>query len=182
MNRLSYIIYGDSIFTGRTFIWDFAFLMMQRRPLLRWGYKSFWLMGTDASSVVEAPGFVKLMPSAHYYDTMLKLGNVGYILLIMFIITTFRAVGRVADRNLRRAWLSLALFSIIYDYLESLWMRGLEFVSVVFVIVAVEIGRYHLRGQVRRTRRGPKGEAVRVLLKRGVGRTTPVRHGRIAYD
>src|SRR5262249_33280335 len=34
MNRLSYMIYGDSTFTGRTIIWDFAFYMMQRRPLL----------------------------------------------------------------------------------------------------------------------------------------------------
>jgi O-antigen ligase len=146
MNRLSYIIYGDSTFTGRTIIWDFAFYMMQRRPLLGWGYQSFWLVGTDAPSVVEAPGFVKMMPNAHngYYDTMLELGNVGYLLLLMFIIVTLHAVGRVADRSLRRAWLvlSLALFIIIYNYLESLWMRGFEFLWVVFVIVTVEIGRY----------------------------------------
>jgi O-antigen ligase len=146
MNRLSYIIYGDSTFTGRTIIWDFAFVMMQRRPLLGWGYQSFWLVGTDAPSVVEAPGFVKMMPNAHngYYDTMLELGNVGYILLLVFIIATLHAVGRVADRNFRRAWLvlSLALFIIIYNYLESLWMRGFEILWVVFVIVTVEIGRY----------------------------------------
>jgi O-antigen ligase len=146
MNRLSYIIYGDSTFTGRTIIWDFAFYMMQRRPHLGWGYQSFWLVGIDAPSVVEAPGFVKMMPNAHngYYDTMLELGNVGYILLLMFIIATLHAVGRMADRNLHRAWLvlSLALYIIIYNYLESLWMRGYECLWVVFVIITVEIGRY----------------------------------------
>jgi O-antigen ligase len=146
MNRVSYIIYGDSTFTGRTIIWDFAFYMMERRPHLGWGYQSFWLVGIDAPSVVEAPGFVKMMPNAHngYYDTMLELGNVGYMLLLIVIIATLHAVGRVADRNPRRAWLvlSLALFIIIYNYLESMWMRGFEFLWVVFVIVIVEIGRY----------------------------------------
>ena len=139
-------MYGDSTFTGRTIIWDFAFYMMERRPHLGWGYQSFWLVGIDAPSVVEAPGFVKMMPNAHngYYDTMLELGNVGYMLLLIFVIATLHAVGRVADRSPRRAWLvlSLALFIIIYNYLESMWMRGFEFLWVVFLIVTVEIGRY----------------------------------------
>jgi O-antigen ligase len=146
MGRLSYMMYGDSTFTGRTIIWDFAFYMMERRPHLGWGYQSFWLVGIDAPSVVEAPGFVKMMPNAHngYYDTMLELGNVGYMLLLIFVIATLHAVGRVADRSPRRAWLvlSLALFIIIYNYLESMWMRGFEFLWVMFVIVTVEIGRY----------------------------------------
>jgi O-antigen ligase len=146
MNRVSSIIYGDPTFTGRTIIWDFADYMVQRRPVLGWGYQSFWLVGTDAPSIIEAPGFVKFMPNAHngYYDTMLELGNVGYILLLVFIIVTLHAVGRVADRNPRRAWLllSLALFIIIHNYLESTWMRGFEFLWVVFVVVTVEINRY----------------------------------------
>jgi exopolysaccharide production protein ExoQ len=168
MNRVSYIIYGDSTFTGRTIIWDFALYMMQRRPILGWGYQSFWLVGTDAPSVVEAPGFVKIMPNAHngYYDTMLELGNVGYALLLSFIIATLHAIGRVADRNPRRAWLvlSLALFIIIYNYLESTWMRGSEFLWVVFVVVTVEISRYQqplprtcAAHGTRTTRRGSRG-------------------------
>jgi exopolysaccharide production protein ExoQ len=146
MNRVSYIIYGDSTFTGRTIIWDFANYEIARRPLLGWGYQSFWLVGLDAPSVVEAPGFVKYMPNAHngYRDTMLEMGYVGYTLLLMFIIATLHAIGRVADSDPARAWLvlSLAIFIIVYNYLESLWMRGFEFLWVVFVILAVEIARY----------------------------------------
>ena len=69
MNRLSYILYGDSTFTGRTIIWDFANYEIARRPLLGWGYQSFWLVGPDAPSIVDAPGWVKAMPNAHngYY-------------------------------------------------------------------------------------------------------------------
>jgi exopolysaccharide production protein ExoQ len=146
LNRVSYILYGDSTFTGRTIIWDFASYEIAQRPLLGWGYQSFWLVGSDAPSVVEAPGFVRNMPNAHngYYDTTLEMGYVGYTFLVIFIIATLHAVGRVADRDPARGWqvLSLALFIIIYNYLESLWMRGFEFLWVVFVILAVEIARY----------------------------------------
>ena len=134
--RLSYMLYGDLTFTGRTIIWDFANYEIDRRPLLGWGYQSFWLVGPDAPSIVDAPGWVKTMPNAHngYYDTMLEMGYVGLALLVTFIIATLHAIGRVADRDPARAWLvlSLALFIIFYNFLESLWMRGFEFLWVVF--------------------------------------------------
>jgi exopolysaccharide production protein ExoQ len=146
VNRLSYMLYGDSTLTGRTIIWDFANLEIARRPLLGWGYQSFWLVGPDAPSVLDAPGWVKTMPNAHngFYDTTLELGYVGYYLLLVFILTTIHAIGRVAQRDRARAWvmLSLLLYIICFNYLESLWMRGFEFLWVVFLIVAAEVGRY----------------------------------------
>ena len=71
------MLYGDSTFTGRTVIWDFAQLEIGRSPLVGWGYQSFWLVGPGAPSVVDGPGWVKMMPNAHngYYDTMLELGT-----------------------------------------------------------------------------------------------------------
>ena len=87
-----------------------------------------------------------MMPNGHngYYDTMLDLGYLGLALLLVFIVATLHAIGRVADRDPAQAWLvlSLALFIIFYNFLERLWMHGFEFLWVVFVIVAAEIGRY----------------------------------------
>ena len=119
---------------------------IDRSPIVGWGYQSFWLVGPGAPSVTDAPGWVKMMPNAHngYYDTMLEMGYIGLALLLAFIIATLHAIGRVADRDPARAriLLSLALFVIMYNFLESLWMRGFEFLWVVFVIVAADIGRY----------------------------------------
>jgi O-antigen ligase len=144
-NRLSYMLFGDSSFTGRTMIWDFASQMIDLRPLLGWGYQSFWWVGPGGPSI-SAPGFVKNMPNAHngYYDTMLEMGYVGFALLLIFILATLHAIGRVADRDPARARLvlSLALYIILHNFLESLWMRGFEFLWVVFMIVTAEIGRY----------------------------------------
>src|SRR5439155_15785538 len=72
IERISYMLYGDSSLTGRTVIWDFANYEIGRSPLVGWGYQSFWLV-PDSPAVVDAPGWVKMMPNAHngYYDTML---------------------------------------------------------------------------------------------------------------
>jgi exopolysaccharide production protein ExoQ len=53
--RISYILYGDPTFTGRSIIWDFVEAEIEHRPLLGWGYQSFWLVGPDAPSIVNAP-------------------------------------------------------------------------------------------------------------------------------
>jgi exopolysaccharide production protein ExoQ len=143
INRVSYMLYGDPTFTGRTIIWDFANYEIGRRPLLGWGYQSFWLAGRDAPSITDAPGWVKTMPNAHngYLDTMIEMGYIGFSFLLAFIITTLHAIGRLADRDPVRAWivLSLALFVIITNGLESSWMRGFEMVWVLFLILAAEI-------------------------------------------
>jgi exopolysaccharide production protein ExoQ len=146
IERIAYMLYGDSSLTGRTIIWDFANYEIARRPLQGWGYQSFWLAGPGAPSIVDAPGWVKTMPDAHngYVDTKLELGYVGLAFLLVFIVATLHGVGRMADRNLARAWLvlSLALFVIAYNFFESLWMRGYEFLWVLFLVLAAETARY----------------------------------------
>ncbi len=86
------------------------------------------------------------MPNAHngYLDTTLEMGYVGLALLTVFILATLHGIGRVADREPRRAWLllSLAFYIMITNGLESVWMRGFEMLWVVFLILAAEIGRY----------------------------------------
>jgi exopolysaccharide production protein ExoQ len=159
--RLSYILYGDSSLTGRTVIWDFADSEIARSPLVGWGYQSFWLV-PNSPAVFEAPGWVKSMPNAHngYIDTKLEMGYIGLAFLLAFIIATLHAIGRVADRDPARARLvlSLVLFIILYNFFESLWMRGFEFLWVVFVIVAAEIGRYWRPFPVRSAGYKPRSE------------------------
>jgi exopolysaccharide production protein ExoQ len=163
--RLSYMLYGDSSLSGRSIIWEFASKEIELKPLLGWGYQSFWLAGPDAPSVVDAPGFVKVMPNAHngYYDTMLEMGYVGYALLLIFIITTLHGIGRVAERAPARAWLllSLALYVIIHNGLESTWMRAFDLMWVVFVMVATETGRHWQLLPLKRVAYAPRTPPLR---------------------
>ncbi|MCO5131919.1 MAG: O-antigen ligase family protein [Xanthobacteraceae bacterium] len=158
--RISNILYGDPTFTGRATIWEFVESEISHRPLLGWGYQSFWLAGPDAPSIVNAPGWVKDMPNGHngYLDIKVELGYVGYVLFLGFILTSLHAIGRIAERAPVRAWiiLTLALQVIITNGLESIWMRGFEMLWIVFLILAAEIARYRLPVAARAVRRRPK--------------------------
>ncbi len=175
INRVSYILYGDSTFTGRSIIWDFVESEIEHRPLLGWGYQSFWLVGPDAPSILDAPGWVKDMPNGHngYLDVKVELGYAGYALFLAFIFATLHAIGRVADRAPTRAWLllTLALQIIITNGLESIWMRGFEMLWIVFLILVAEIGRYWkpLRAGAARAMRGSRSRSPRT------GRPSPSR-------
>ena len=146
INRISWHLYGNYNLSGRVFIWDFANSEVARKPLLGWGYQSFWLSGPDAPSITDAPGWLKDMPNSHngYLDTKLDMGYVGLTLLVIFLVATLHAIGRVADREPSRAWhlLTLALFIILTNFVETGWMRNYDILWVMFVIVAAETGRY----------------------------------------
>lgn len=164
--RIAYLLTGDSSFTGRTTIWAFSATEIAQRPLLGWGYQSFWLVGADAPSVTEAPGWVKGMPNSHngYYDAILELGYVGLALLLVFLVTTVHVIGRVMNYDYKRAWilLSVALFVMFYDFLETLWLRAFDVSWVVFVLVTVEAARYWRRSQLNVPARQPApGRQVR---------------------
>jgi exopolysaccharide production protein ExoQ len=146
INRISWYLYGNYTLSGRTIIWDFVNFEIARKPLFGWGYQSFWLVGPDGPSAVDGPGWVKGAPSAHngYLDTMVDMGYVGFALLVVFIFTTLFAIGRLADREPARAWslLTVALFVILTNFLETTWMHGTDMMWLIFVIVAAEAGRH----------------------------------------
>src|SRR5262249_24896908 len=48
INRISWHIYGNYTLSGRTLIWDFVNFEIAKKPLLGWGYRSFWLVGPDS--------------------------------------------------------------------------------------------------------------------------------------
>jgi hypothetical protein len=147
IDDVSLLLYDDPSFTGRTTIWAFAIEMIQRHPILGWGYQSFWLVGPDAPSIVEAPGWVATMPHAHngYLDTMLETGFVGLVILLLFILATVHGIGRIAGREPRRAWLSLtlALFIIFTNGLETMFFHAYDMLWLVFLVLAAEPG--HIR-------------------------------------
>jgi O-antigen ligase len=142
-NHISYELYNNYTFSGRTLIWDFVRYEIDRRPLLGWGYQSFWQLGPDGPSAVNGWGWLKMLPHGHngYLDTILEMGYVGFGFLIIFIVATLHAAGRITDRDPARAWLvlSLLLYEIITNFFETTWLRG---GFVVFVFVVAEIGRY----------------------------------------
>jgi len=181
LGLLAYKLYGDSSFSGRTIIWQFEQWEIARKPLLGWGYESFWLV--PGSPAAEAGGWVAGMPNGHngYYDTMLDLGYVGLGFLLVFIFATVHAIGRVADRDLRRAWcvLSLALYVMAQNFLERTWMHGFEFEWLVFLVLAADISRYWQPLPLRRAAHSSRSSRPRSPGP-SPGLQTPPLHGRLS--
>jgi exopolysaccharide production protein ExoQ len=152
-NDLGQTIFHDPTFTGRTSIWAFVGSEIDRRPLLGWGFLAFWLTGPDSVALVDgAPyGWVARMPHSHngYVDIVLQLGYVGLACLIMLISTTVLAVERIAKRDRARSWLllSMIIFIMFNNHLESSFMHGGDFLWVVFVLICADIGQYSLLHQ-----------------------------------
>ncbi len=139
---LSLALFQDATFTGRTFIWSFASEMIARRPVLGWGYQSFWLIGPDAPSVVEAPGFVAIMPTGHngYIDVLLETGWIGLALLTLVILSAFGRMRYFQRKNFSETWfvLSILCFLIFYNVMESSWFRGFDLAWLIFLIVIAD--------------------------------------------
>ena len=144
VNRISWYAFHNYDLSARTDIWWFVNLAIAKRPLLGWGYRSVWLVGPD--SPMQVGGWIEKMPYAHngYLDTMLDTGYIGLVVFLVFIFTTLHAIGRVANRDPARAWLllSIALFSILVNFLETGWMHGGDGLWLMFVVVVAEAGRY----------------------------------------
>jgi exopolysaccharide production protein ExoQ len=169
--KLSYLMYGESTFTGRAFIWDFATYEIEQRPFFGWGYQSFWQVGPSGPAKIDGPGWIKEMPHAHngFLDIRLEVGYIGFAIFLGFLLTTLHACGRLLDLRPSRGWsvLSLAYFVIVNNFLESTWMRGSEFVWVVFLIIVAELARCGASVPPRRQRNiGPVSPAR--APKRGV--------------
>jgi exopolysaccharide production protein ExoQ len=146
VNRISWHTFHNYDLSARTVIWDFVNLEIAKKPLLGWGYRSFWLVGSDSPSLVDTRGWVRMMPEAHngYLDTILDTGHIGLILFLAFIFTTFYAIQRVVNRDPTRGWLllSIALFVVLENFIESGWMRGGDPLWLMFLLVAVDCARY----------------------------------------
>ncbi|MBS0241802.1 MAG: O-antigen ligase family protein [Proteobacteria bacterium] len=146
--RLSYTLYGDSSFTGRTSIWDFVGIEIMKHKWIGWGYRSFWLSGPDAPSLVDGWGWVKTMPHSHngYLDTILDTGYLGYAVMMIFIGATVDAIGRIVDHAPVKSWImmSLALYVMCHNGLESTWFRGADVLWLFFVYLTAEAARCEL--------------------------------------
>ena len=132
-------LFGDPTLTTRTDIWDFAMRMAERRPLLGYGFESFWQAGPESPAAREAPGFIARMPHAHngYIDILLQLGIVGLGLVIVMQFAAFGAADAALRRRFGLGWLCLCLMLLagLRNFMESSWFRGFDMFSMIFVIM-----------------------------------------------
>ena len=131
--------YGDATFTGRTGIWLFVYDYIQQSPLLGNGFRGFWSLGDASPKHGSEVEFIRLIGSSHsgFVDIALDLGLAGFGLLILLILTTFRAAGYVRQRptNMSFLYLSIIVFVVVRNTMESVIMWSSFFDNLCFLLV-----------------------------------------------
>jgi hypothetical protein len=169
IERLGHRLYGDPTITGRTGIWGFVEYQISHKPWLGWGFHSYYFVPNSPHN--SAPGYIRLMPSSHsgYLELKLETGRIGYWIFMVFIYSSLHLVERVRRKDPLRAWLflSVQLFALVINLLDSTWLTLSHFWLLYLVVVAETI-RYAL--SIREHAPAPSGavETVRLGSRRRV--------------
>jgi exopolysaccharide production protein ExoQ len=136
---LSMLLFNDTTFTGRSYIWNYVLGFHEQHPWLGWGYQSFWSIGPESPSL-KAGSFIAGLNQSHngYVDILLETGNIGLIVIVIFLIGLCHAIDRSwrerADVSI--LLLSLTLFCGAHNLLESSLTRGFAVPWVTLLVVA----------------------------------------------
>jgi O-antigen ligase len=127
--------------TGRTDLWKFL-LGMHTNAVLGTGYESFWLGPRLAAVWARFVG--SGINEAHngYLETYINLGLIGLSLLIVFLIASYRSIGKALSSGFGLASLSLALWTVLlfYNVTESAF-RCSQLMWIVFLLGAIAISQ-----------------------------------------
>ena len=110
------------------------------------------------------------MPSSHsgYLELKLETGRIGYWIFLVFIYSSLHLLERVRRIDPVRAWgfLSIELFAVLSNLLDSSWLILTHF-WLLYLIVVAESVRYSLPSKApspapaAAVRAGPSGRLAR---------------------
>jgi exopolysaccharide production protein ExoQ len=170
IGRIAWHLYGDSTLTGRTYIWEWINYIISQRSWFGWGFHSYW--GVPNSPHLQAPGFVKDMVSSHsgYLELRLGTGAIGYWIFVVFIYASLHYLEPVRRKDPTSAWvlLSLTMYVILLDFIESLWLQtnSLWILYLIAVAEAVRAARSKDEGDVVPQRAAPSMRRMGRLPRR----------------
>jgi len=129
----------DPTLTGRTNIWD-AVLKAQPNPLLGAGYQSFWMGDRMVAVWKSLEGGAGTMEAHNgYLEIYLNLGLVGVVLLILFMISSYRRVSRqlTVSPHVASFAIPLWLVTVVYNYAEAAFGASILWILLLFFVTAV---------------------------------------------
>lgn len=140
INKISAFIGRDLSFSGRTSIWEYCIEAVKIKPLLGYGYNSFWIDKWDsqANFIRFQLNFKELM-SAHngYIGIMLDIGIIG---LVIYLVTIFYCLYRAlkkfktADNMIKIMPAASVVFILFYNFSEQMLLKPCSIFWLIQVI------------------------------------------------
>jgi len=154
LQLLPQLLSKNATLTGRTDLWALVQEAIAQRPLLGYGFDSFWTgLEGDSLTIIRSVGW--LVPTAHngYLDLLLGIGYVGALLFVPLVLQYgSRALQSVARERGSERYLPAAflVFWLVYNLNESalLTRSGLPF--LLFTASSIAIAKARPARSVRR--------------------------------
>lgn len=127
--------------TGRTDLWK-VILSMHTNPMLGTGYQSFWL-GPRLALIWQKFGSYGINEAHNgYLEVYVNLGLIGLSSLAVFLIASYRSIGKALTSGFSLASLSLALWTVLllYNVTESAF-SGSQLMWVSFLLGAIAVSQ-----------------------------------------
>jgi O-antigen ligase len=127
----------DPTLTGRTTVWELAWQSVVERPILGFGYGSYW---TALSGAKYSFGDSWLPPDAHNGFLDALLGG-GVVLLTLIIYQTWilikRSIVSALGARSTIAWFMVLVGALlpVYNSVESIYLRDYSIATLLFVTV-----------------------------------------------
>jgi len=140
------ILGRDPNLTNRVIIWELIWPFIESRPILGYGFGSFWASG-DAVSFIERWGFVGNAHSG-YMEAMLNGGIIGLTLLILLIIVFIKLALKNYTNSVQRndyaeLALSVCMVQAVINYIGFIILNHNSFdmflFTIMFFIVAMQV-------------------------------------------
>ncbi|MEM7068641.1 MAG: O-antigen ligase family protein [Pseudomonadota bacterium] len=133
--------FGDTTFTGRTEIWSFVRAYISDEPLVGYGYRGFWSLGTDSPKFLSNIDFIRTIGSSHngFLDVLLDLGLLGLSIVVTLILATLIAIANAGSRlhSLTLLYFSLVFFVLGRNLTESVIMWSTFLDNLLFIAVGL---------------------------------------------
>lgn len=138
-----HILGRNATLTGRTFLWQEVWGMIQKHPWLGYGYDSFWLGKEGPSNSIWQ--IVRWTPdNAHngYLDLWLQLGFFGVVFFaVSFITNLFKAITLIRREN---SWIEVfpllfLIFMAIHNITESTILFRNQIFWILYVLISIQL-------------------------------------------
>lgn len=122
-NSLFKLLGKDATFSGRDRLWAGVLDAIRLRPILGYGYLTFWLeQGGRTILVREKTTFVTIHAHNGFLNLMLHLGIVGLVLFLVFLVSTMWVTiteGRRTNSVQTRWFFSFMVLILVANLTES---------------------------------------------------------------
>jgi O-antigen ligase len=139
------LIGKDATLTGRTEIWAPLGFSIMKRPLLGYGYSTFWT-GIDGESglVALSVGWVASYAHNGYLEVALQLGLVGLGFIVFSLFNCVRDILQSVQPDCPEEigwYAAIVVLTIFYNVDESTFIAGHQLIWLLYIVAALGLSR-----------------------------------------